>query len=224
VIRNLLAAALSLLAPVAASATTPAEPPLLPMPASVSEQTGSFTIAGAAIAASNPAEKQAATRLLDLVARSGGPALSLSPKGRIRFRHDPKIAGTEAYRLVVTPAGATVSASTDAGLYYGAETLWQLIAASKDGRIPAVTIDDRPAFAWRGVMLDSARHFQPVGYVEQLIDRMAMAKLNTLHWHLADDQAWRIEIDRYPRLTQIGACRQEAGAAGFDPATGKPAL
>src|SRR5206468_4139206 len=70
----------------------------------------------------------------------------------------------------------------------------------------------------------SARHIQPVAYVEQLIDRMATAKLNVLHWHLTDDQAWRIEIDRYPRLTSIGAWRQEAGAAGFDPNTGKPIL
>ncbi|MGN6268926.1 MAG: family 20 glycosylhydrolase [Sphingomonas sp.] len=219
--RNLLAAALSLLAPAAASAA-PADLPLLPMPTSVSEQAGSFSITGATIAANDAGEKAAAHRLIDLTARTGGPALSLSAKGSIRFRHDPAVVGAEAYRLTVTSKGATVAASTDAGLYYGAETLWQLIAADRDGSIPAVAIIDRPALAWRGVMLDSARHFQPVAYVEQLIDRMAMAKLNTLHWHLADDQAWRIEIDRYPRLTQVGACRQEAGAAGFDPATGKP--
>src|SRR3546814_2661536 len=90
----------------------------------------------------------------------------------------------------------SVSASTDAGLFYGAETLWQLSAASTDGRIPAVTIDDTPAFAWRGVMLDSSRHFQPIEYVKRVIDRMALAKLNTFHWHLTDDQGWRIEIDR----------------------------
>ncbi|MGN6278082.1 MAG: beta-N-acetylhexosaminidase, partial [Sphingomonas sp.] len=220
--RNLLAAALSLLAPAAASAATPADLPLLPMPASVTQQAGSFTLAHTTIAARDSGERAAADRLRNLAARAGGPALSVSKTGRIRFRHDASVTGTEAYRLVVTPTGATVSAATDAGLYYGAETLWQLIAAGH-GRIPAVTIADQPAFAWRGVMLDSARHFQPVAYVEQLIDRMAMAKLNTLHWHLADDQAWRIQIDRYPRLTQIGACRQEAGAAGFDARTGKPA-
>src|SRR5690606_807018 len=138
----------------------------------------------------------------------------LTRTGRIRFVRDPAVKGAEAYRLMVTPTGATISASTDAGLFYGAETLWQLIAASKDGRIAAVTIDDKPAFAWRGVMLDSARHFQPPEYIMALIDRMAMAKLNTLHWHLTDDQAWRIEIDKYPTLTEIGAWRQPAGAAG----------
>src|SRR5690242_2848661 len=219
--RNLLAAALSLLAPAAASAALPADLPLSPMPASVSAQAGSFAIGDATIAAADPGERAAADRLRDLAARSGGPALAVSSTGRIRFHRDMSVTGTEAYRLVVTPAGATVSAATDTGLYYGGETLWQLIAAGH-GRIPAVTIADQPAFAWRGVMLDSARHFQSVAYVEQLIDRMAMAKLNTLHWHLADDQAWRIQIDRYPRLTQVGACRREAGAAGFDASTGKP--
>ena len=126
-------------------------------------------------------------------------------------------------RLDVGPAGVTVAARTDAGLFYGAETLWQLAAAAgPGGRIDAVHIEDAPAFAWRGVMLDSARHFQPVAYVEQLLDRMAAAKLNVFHWHLVDDQGWRLQIDRYPRLTQIGAWRTPAGAAGRDAATGKP--
>ena len=207
----------------AAARAAPAGPlPLLPMPASVETAAGRFAVAGAAISVSDEGGKEAGNRLRDLVTRSGGPALSFSAKGTIRFRRDASVKGAEAYRLVVTPAGATVSAASDAGLYYGAETLWQLIASSKDGSVPAVTIADEPAFGWRGVMLDSVRHFQPVAYVEQLIDRMAMAKLNTLHWHLSDDQGWRIEIDRYPRLTEIGGCRREAGAAGTDPATGKP--
>ncbi|WP_255586502.1 family 20 glycosylhydrolase [Hephaestia mangrovi] len=208
--------------PAAARAAPSGPLPLLPMPASVEVGAGRFVVAGAAISVTDDGGKEAGSRLRDLVARSGGPALSFSARGAIRFRRDAGIKGAEAYRLVVTPAGATISAASDAGLYYGAETLWQLIASSPDGRIPAVTIADAPAFGWRGVMLDSARHFQPVSYVEQLIDRMAMAKLNTLHWHLSDDQGWRIEIDRYPRLTGIGGCRQEAGAAGTDPATGKP--
>ena len=98
------------------------------------------------------------------------------------------------------------------------------MASSKSGPIPTVSIADHPAFTWRGMMLELARHMQPVDYVKRLIDRMAADKLNVLHWHLSDDQGWRIEIDRYPRLTSIGAWRQEAGAAGFDPRTGKPIL
>lgn len=220
--RYLLAAVVASLIVPGAAVAAPADLPLLPMPAAVTEQAGSFATAGAAISVGDEGGKEAGSRLRDLVARSGGPALAFSADGAIRFRRDSAVKGAEAYRLVVTPAGATISAASDAGLYYGAETLWQLIASSTDGRIPAVTISDQPAFGWRGVMLDSVRHFQPVSYVEQLIDRMAMAKLNTLHWHLTDDQGWRIEIDRYLRLTTIGAWRQDAGAAGVDPETGKP--
>jgi hexosaminidase len=196
--------------------------PLLPMPAAVTTQAGSFSFARARIAASDAGASKAAQRLSDLVARSGGSKLALAKNGAVRFIRDPAVKGAEAYRLRVTPAGVTVTASTDAGIYYGATTLWQLIAASKDGRIGAVTIDDAPTFAWRGVMLDSVRHFQPAAYVKTLIDRMAMEKLNVLHWHLTDDQGWRLQIDRYPRLTSVGAWRQPAGAAGVDPKTGQP--
>jgi hexosaminidase len=216
-------AAVMFLGMTAADAATPRSGlPLLPMPTSVTPGAGSFSVAHARIAAHDAGERAAAQRLRLLVARSRGPDLAFGTSRAIRFLRDSSIGGAEAYRLRITPAGVDIRASHDAGLYYGAETLWQLIASSKSGSIPALTIDDHPAFSWRGVMLDSARHFQPVSYVEQLIDRMAMAKLNTLHWHLSDDQGWRIQIDRYPRLTSIGACRREAGAAGTDPHTGKP--
>ncbi|MGN6817186.1 MAG: family 20 glycosylhydrolase [Sphingomonas sp.] len=211
-----------MLSSVPAAAQSAPTLPLLPMPATVTSQAGSFSFARAAIAADDAGGTAAARRLAELVARTGGPKLALARNGTIRFRRDPSIKGAEAYRLRVTPAGVAVSASTDAGLYYGATTLWQLIAGSTNGRLGAVAIDDAPTFAWRGVMLDSARHFQPPAYVKQLIDRMAMEKLNVLHWHLTDDQGWRIEIDRYPRLTEIGAWRQPAGAAGVDAKTGKP--
>ena len=220
--RSFLLAAVMLFCMPAALCAAPPELPLLPLPAAVTPQAGSFLLAGAGIAAGDAGSIAAARRLADLVARSGGPTLRLATGGKIRFRHDASVTGAEAYRLRITPSGVTVSAATDTGLFYGATTLWQLIAAAHGGRIQALTIDDAPAFTWRGVMLDSARHFQPPAYVKQLIDRMAMEKLNVLHWHLTDDQAWRLQIDRYPRLTSIGAWRQLPGAAGFDPKTGKP--
>jgi hexosaminidase len=107
--------------------------------------------------------------------------------------------------------------------------LWQLITASTgpDVRIPAMTITDEPRFQWRGLMLDSARHYQSPEFVRKLIDVMALHKLNMLHWHLIDDQAWRLEIRKYPKLTSVGAWRLPAGpaaAADLDPATGKPRL
>src|SRR5204862_4752328 len=91
--------------------------------------------------------------------------------------------------------------------------------------VPAVHIVDAPRFAWRGLLLDSARHYQSPEFILQFIDWMALHKLNVLHWHLTDDQAWRLEIKKYPRLTSVGAWRVPAGAAprkDIDPATHKP--
>ena len=104
-----------------------------------------------------------------------------------------------------------VSAGSGKGLYYGAVTLAQLLSsgdpAATSVRLPALHIDDAPRFGWRGVMLDSARHFQSVDDIKQLLDAMAQLKLDTFHWHLTDDQGWRIEIKRYPQLTSVGAWR-----------------
>lgn len=202
--------ALRILAAIGVAAASPAVavPALLPMPQLVREGQGSFALSGASIRPGSAA----GARFSDLLARGGGPRLPERADGTIRFVSDPAVQGAEAYRLDVTPAGVTVAASGAAGLFYGAETLWQLAARAQDGRIPAVHIEDRPAFAWRGLMLDSVRHFQPVDYVLQLLDRMAEAKLNTFHWHLTDDQGWRLQIDRYPRLTDVGAWRAEAGS------------
>jgi hexosaminidase len=103
-------------------------------------------------------------------------------------------------------------------------TLWQLATQGDKGGVtlPALHIEDAPRFAWRGFMLDPARHFQTVDEVKKIIDAMALHKLNTLHWHLTDDQGWRIEIKQYPKLTEIGGCRIPAGDGGKDPKTGEP--
>jgi hexosaminidase len=137
--------------------------------------------------------------------------------------------GPEAYSLAVAPSGVIVTARTSAGLFYGAVTLGQLLTAKPlqtlEVSLPALKITDAPRFAWRGLMLDSARHFQSPEYVKKFIDWMALHKLNVLHWHLVDDQGWRLEIKKYPRLTSIGAWSVPAGDAprnDIDPKTGKP--
>jgi hexosaminidase len=140
----------------------------------------------------------------------------------IRFtREDAPDLGLEGYELQATGDGVIVRARTDAGLFYGAVTLWRLMTAD-GGRgavaLVPVRIEDRPRFAWRGLLLDSARHYQSPAFIEQLIDRMARDKLNVLQWHLTDDQGWRLQIRRYPRLTSVGAWR-----AAVDPKTGRPA-
>ena len=148
------------------------------------------------------------------------PLVDASEPGQIVFHLDADAAiEDEGYELAVTEDGITVRASSAAGLFYGAQTLRQLAPAAveRGGRdpdgaddvwtIPAVQIEDAPRFGYRGLHLDVSRHFQPVAFVKRTIDLMALYKLNRFHWHLTDDQGWRIEIERYPRLTEIGAWR-----------------
>jgi hexosaminidase len=130
--------------------------------------------------------------------------------------HDPT---GEGYRLAVTERAVTIRARREAGLFYGVETLRQLIRP--DGTIPAITIVDAPRFRWRGMHLDVGRHWFPVDFVKRYIDLMARYKLNSFHWHLTEDQGWRIEIRKYPRLTEVGACRAETIVRkNFDPYIG----
>src|SRR4029077_16061994 len=132
----------------------------------------------------------------------------------IEFRR-AKGLGPEAYELEVTPQRVTVSAGTAAGLFYGAVPLWQLLPPGADtGRIPVQSIRDAPQYRWRGLMLDSARHFQSPAFIRSMIEWMAWHKLNVLQWHLTDDQGWRLEIRKYPRLTNVGGWRVSAGGRG----------
>ena len=133
--------------------------------------------------------------------------------------------GAEGYELTVTPDSVVVRAGKSAGLFYGVQSLLQLLppevfaakpVAGVDWKIPCVQIEDQPRFKWRGLLLDVARHFFTKDEVKQLLDVLAPQKINTLHMHLTDDQGWRIEIKKYPRLTEIGAWRKEAGF-GLDP-------
>ncbi|MGX6606380.1 beta-N-acetylhexosaminidase [Micromonosporaceae bacterium Da 78-11] len=141
--------------------------------------------------------------------------------------------GPEAFRLEVTTATVTVSGGAPAGVFYGCQALLQLLAPTVYRRspvpdqrwaLPVVRVQDAPRFGWRGVMLDVARHFMPKHDVLRFLDLMAMHRLNTLHWHLTDDQGWRVEILRYPRLTEVGAWRRESqvGATGDAVGDGRP--
>jgi hexosaminidase len=201
----------------------------------MSRQAGEFRVTAATPVVTAPgdaAARRVAGNFTDLLARSTTLRLSLregNAPAAIRFRRVPEMAGgAEAYRLEVRPSGVVVIAAGDAGLAHGATTLWQLMQpGTRAAAIPAVTIEDAPRFAWRGLLLDSARHFQSPRFIAALIDWMALHKLNVLHWHLTDDQGWRLEIRKYPRLAQVGGWRVPAGAAAqadIDPSTGKPRL
>ncbi|MEW2266819.1 MULTISPECIES: beta-N-acetylhexosaminidase [unclassified Streptomyces] len=122
----------------------------------------------------------------------------------------------EGYRLVVTPAGVDLAGGGPAGLFWGAQTLRQLLGPDafrraplpgRRWRLPLVRIEDAPRFGWRGLMLDVARHFMPKEGVLRYLDLMAAHKLNVLHFHLTDDQGWRVEIKRHPKLTETGSWR-----------------
>ena len=112
----------------------------------------------------------------------------------------------EGYTLDVTRTRVKAVASTPAGLFYARQTLAQL---EQDGSIPCVKIKDYPRFHWRGLMIDCSRHFMSVEQIKQHIDILSQYKINTLHWHLTDDQGWRIEIKKYPRLIEVGSKRTE---------------
>ncbi len=126
--------------------------------------------------------------------------------------------GPEGYDLKVTRNRVFIEASTESGVFYGIQTLRQLLPAAIESRqkvdgvawgIPQVEIEDRPRFPWRGFMLDSSRHFQTKEFVKRFIDLLAYHKMNRFHWHLTDNQGWRIEIKKHPKLTEVGAWRGE---------------
>ncbi|WP_294225536.1 family 20 glycosylhydrolase [uncultured Chryseobacterium sp.] len=131
----------------------------------------------------------------------------------------------EKYAIEISPRQIIISSNTKQGYFLALQTLIQLFRQYKDsGKIPAMKIEDEPKFAWRGMHLDVSRHFFTVEEVKQYIDYLAIYKLNTFHWHLTDDQGWRIEIKKYPKLTQIGSKRKESmiGAYVDNTFDGKP--
>jgi len=201
----------------------PAHGGIIPLPAKIVPGDGSFEIDSATavkVPHGDAQAENAAAYLVELWQRSNALMLPVSAaaaapaaatESTIVFRRGQGF-GLEEYRLEVRPHRITVSATTDAGLFYGAVSLWQLLPPEPGARrIPAQTIVDAPRYAWRGLMLDSARHFQSPAFIHSMIDWMAWHKLNVLHWHLTDDQGWRIQIKKYPRLTSIGAWRSDHG-------------
>ena len=229
-------------------AAAQADESLVPAPRYYQGATGTLTLNSQdriAVEGGEPAFEQS-TWIANLVHAQAGLTLEVVPgrEGRIRVAApDPEKLGrqfeeaglprpprpNESYRLVIGEDGVLLESGGDAGRLYGLVTLWQLLvpATGPAGSLRAAQIYDAPAFAWRGLMLDSARHMQSVGFIRSFIDWMALHKLNVLHWHLTDDQAWRLEIKAYPRLAEVGGYRVPAGRApekDIDPQTGQPRL
>jgi hexosaminidase len=199
---------------------------VVPRPEHVQQRAGAFALTDpvAIIADSTNARlSEIATFLATVIrARTGftvtvGPATGAHSTIALVARGGPP--DDEAYEVTVAPQLIRISAASARGVFWGAQTVRQLLPPEFDDAagprrdawiIPAVEIRDAPRFAWRGSLLDVGRHFFPVEFVERYIDLLARYKMNVLHWHLTEDQGWRIAIDRYPKLTEVGAWRTEA--------------
>jgi hexosaminidase len=199
-----------------ADATTP---PLIPLPAELSYGSGHQRMDDSTRIVLQPddaANRATAGYLSSLLRRTRGlsPRILASAPGvtAITLVRDPhaSVLNAEGYTLDVDAHGVRIVSRDDTGLFHGVITLWQLMTPDAQHgavQVPALHIRDQPRFVWRGLMLDSARHFQSVAEIERLLDQMAQHKLNVFHWHLTDDQGWRIQIKRYPELARIGAWR-----------------
>ncbi|MBW5481511.1 beta-N-acetylhexosaminidase [Streptomyces bambusae] len=147
---------------------------------------------------------------LPVVEGAGGSGILL----RIDKGEDTEGLGEEGYRLESTPAAVTMTARTPAGLFHAAQTLRQLLPVSGAAAVPGGRIEDRPRFAYRGALLDIARHFFTVEQVKRYVDQLAQYKINTLHLHLTDDQGWRLEIESWPMLAAYGGGSEVGGGPG----------
>jgi hexosaminidase len=197
-------------------------PALLPIPASVTDTDGSFILTQDTVILTDPETRPVGELLASMLAPALGFALRVdtgnpSNSPAITLGIDARLAalGPEGYRLTVTPHSVALHGSSVAGVFYATQTLRQLLPTdifsatpiAREWWVPAVTIEDTPRFQWRGLLLDTARHFVPKDEILKLIDLLALHKMNVLHLHLTDDQGWRIEITRYPRLTEVGSRR-----------------
>lgn len=190
---------------------------LTPAPANMTVGTGVFRIpAGMKITAQGltPEMQSEVTRFISDFNKSTGLGIGEGKNGRMTVRLNKEIAA-EGYNLDVTAKGIVLEASSPAGLFYGLQTIKKILPANvmagtnyprqKSYELPVVSIQDRPAYGYRGFMLDVSRHFFTADEIKRMLDVMSYYKLNRFHWHLTDDQGWRLPMDKYPLLTTVGA-------------------
>jgi len=232
----LAAIVMAIIGPACRVATAPPAPAgpqadagIVPRPLIVELRPGSFSLGlrvpifvGAADEGVIEVARYLAERLVAVTGSVMPVATGAPPSGRKAIILAPlkdDTLGAEGYRLEVQNDRILLEASTPAGFFYGVQTILGLMppvvfsgkAADGPLTLPHVLVQDSPRFRWRGFMLDVSRHFHPKEYVLRLIDYLAMHKMNVFHWHLTDDQGWRIEIKSYPRLTEVGAWRVDRG-------------
>ncbi len=208
-------------------------PDIIPIPYKSEMTGGNYKINGRTRILVNSSDndvKMVAEGLQARLSAFTGRSISVSqaegnqPKNSIYLRKDESLAaelGKEGYKMSVRSSGIEISAPEPAGLFYGVQTIYQLLspgifgdpANQKDKDldllVPCLEITDMPAFSWRGMHLDVSRHFFPKEFIKQYIDLIALHKMNVFHWHLTDDNGWRMQIDRYPLLTEVAAWRAD---------------
>lgn len=200
---------------------------IVPRPASMQRAAGSYTVKRSTVIVTDASLAPLGRTLSDYLAPALGARMTVRARrgsqapDRIELRRDTSLAtrlGTEGYVLRVRPEGVVIRAAGDAGVFYGIQTLRQLLPPETFGdgpvkaaawTVPSVDIEDKPRFGWRGMHLDVGRHFMPKEFVKRYIEVLALHKMNTFHWHLTEDQGWRIEIKQYPKLTSVGGWRNE---------------
>jgi hexosaminidase len=199
---------------------------IIPIPAIMVEKTGTFSITEKTtviLSIQNEETELAAQYLVGMLNKATGFNIRVkegnkAKKGSIFLSINESIENKEGYKLNISTKGISIEANKAVGLFYGIQTLRQLLPAEIESvklidnikwEVPAVEIEDSPRYVYRGMMLDVGRHFFSVDYVKKFIDLIAMHKMNVMHWHLTEDQGWRIEIKKYPKLTEVGAWRDE---------------
>jgi hexosaminidase len=211
---------------------------LIPKPVEVIKREGKFVVTPATSIVyftGNTSMKPAVDILVEQLRRATGYTLAvrnaekMPKKNFIFFNYlREEELGTEGYRLEIDSASVEINAHADPGFFYGVQTLLQLLPPAafspspvKDVRweLPSMSVMDKPRFPWRGMHLDVSRHFMPVEFICRYIDLIAMHKMNRFHWHLTDDQGWRIEIKKYPKLTSVGAWRADHPGETWDSST-----
>ncbi|WP_106829349.1 beta-N-acetylhexosaminidase [Parabacteroides pacaensis] len=186
-----------------------AEINVIPYPNEVNMKGGEYVFAGP-LSVVLPSELKKEYETYVQMFLEKGIALSKKKKGAVRFVKNGKL-GKEAYELSITPQKIKIEYNQPAGAFYALQTLKQLCKIQKDKmRFPCVEIKDEPAFPHRAFMLDEGREFKGKGEVKKLLDEMARLKLNVFHWHLCEERGWRIQIDKYPRLTEVGSKMRHA--------------
>ncbi len=187
----------------------------MPYPAKLEARSGQLVVDNnfrvAITGHDDPRVRGAAERMVETLARKTGLLLKSEPgdaaSAKLVLRAASggekvqKLGEDESYRLEITPSGANLEAPNPLGILRGLETFLQLVQVSPNGfAAPAVLIEDRPRFAWRGLLIDVCRHFMPIDVLKRNIDGMAAVKMNVLHWHLSEDQGFRVESRKYPAL------------------------